>query len=529
MLTSTCKAYGFFRLARQRATILGLLIALCLGAFPAHAAAATATPTPTVSARLTVNKEVCRSLAGYDSLDALKRELEIEAKRDAANELFGELIVASTTVQNWMVTEDQLRSQSLGLVRVEGSPVFSSGTNLGDICVRLTVYVTDRDLARFEPQTITRRACVSGADRTLRRARTAAEEAARLQALHDYDIRLRRYEPASILPLLRQVAYLESNVAADTDNYCVTVRGALIPIEVDGFLALDGALLPVPVAAAPTATPTLDHGATATAEAATTEAAARATLAAQATATEQAAALRLTLTAQAPTRTPTSTRTPPPTRTPTPTHTLTPQSTATEEELVDLLQADTPTHTLTPQSTATATVTTIATATASALPRPTGMPTAAPASPTLRPTPAPTARPAAAPAGARVDLLYPDDNTSTTGRLDFSWTPINLAPGYAYELVFWCCDPAAAMVDGRGYAGGYTTATNSSMNFAASGLGYGEYRWAILLVRQSPYQRIEQISEVRTLRFVGEDQGDGGGRAYPAPEPTEAKPKRWFR
>jgi len=121
----------------------------------------------------------------------------------------------------------------------------------------------------------------------------------------------------------------------------------------------------------------------------------------------------------------------------------------------------------------------------------------------------PSLIPTARPGGARVSLLYPENNEKTTDRLDFAWTPINLPAGYAYELVFWCCDPAAAMVDGRGYAGGYTTDTSTSMDFAAANLTYGEYRWAVLLVKKSPYQRIRQLSDMRTLRYVSEHQDNG--------------------
>ena len=318
---TTCRAPERFGYTQRRAVVVGLLLAIWLAVLPAHAHAITPTPAPTAgrttAVQETVVKEVCRSLAGYDSLDVLKRELEVEAKRAAANELFGELIIASTTVQNWIVTEDQLRSQSLGLVRVEGSPVFRQQQNPAQLCITLTAYATARDFARFEPISVRGRACESAADRPLPQARTLADEAARLRALRDYDPRLSGYAPANILPLLRQVRYLEQNVAPDTDNYCVAVEGAVIPIEVEGFVLGGGALAgvnPTPELTRPTPTP-------------------NATATASAEKTAQALAVRAMLTASAPTPAP------PPTRTPNATATARADQTAVARAIFDSLTA----------------------------------------------------------------------------------------------------------------------------------------------------------------------------------------------
>ena len=84
---------------------LGLLLGLLLGlpkAVMAQDAAGDGVDDQVV-------KTVCMSALGYETAEPLKAELLLRAKREAANELFGGLIVATTTVQDWIVTEYQLR------------------------------------------------------------------------------------------------------------------------------------------------------------------------------------------------------------------------------------------------------------------------------------------------------------------------------------------------------------------------------------------------------------------------------------
>ena len=205
-----------------------------------------------------VEKTVCTSAIGYTSLDRLKQDLLMSAKRESANELFGELIAAATTVDNLVVTADQIRVQSLGLIRVQGDVAYANGPNLAEVCAALTAYVTAADRAQFVAETITGRQCVTDPALTVREVRARAEEGARAKALSDYDPLLAGYELESIQPLLRRVEYTESGLLAGTDTYCVTVVGDVIPIEVISLLTGDGGLLLADgtIAPAPTHTPT---------------------------------------------------------------------------------------------------------------------------------------------------------------------------------------------------------------------------------------------------------------------------------
>ena len=61
-------------------------------------------------AQETIQKTYCMSSIGYKSnIDDLKKELLNNAKRDAVNELFGELIKSFTKVENFKLTEDKVK------------------------------------------------------------------------------------------------------------------------------------------------------------------------------------------------------------------------------------------------------------------------------------------------------------------------------------------------------------------------------------------------------------------------------------
>ena len=206
-----------------------------------------------VAATDRVVKTVCASAIGYTSLERLKDDLLLRAKRAAANELFGELIAAATTVENLVVTADQIRVQSLGLIRVQGSADYANGPNLAEVCVTVTAFVTAQDRAQFAPEPIGGRACLTDAALTVRELRSRAESAARIKALVDYNLLLKEYDDRAILPLLRKVVYVENGLLPGTETFCATVTGEVIPIEVISFLSVEG---DATAAAATTPTPT---------------------------------------------------------------------------------------------------------------------------------------------------------------------------------------------------------------------------------------------------------------------------------
>lgn len=72
-----------------------------------------------------LQKSFCAQSFGYKEIEEMKRDLLLNAKRLAVNELFGELITSTTLVENFTLTADQIKSSSIGFVRIDGDISYS--------------------------------------------------------------------------------------------------------------------------------------------------------------------------------------------------------------------------------------------------------------------------------------------------------------------------------------------------------------------------------------------------------------------
>lgn len=185
----------------------------------------------------TITKTACISALGYDDLDLLKSDLLLEAKRSAVNELFGELIIASTDVRNFVVTNDEIRASSVGFVREQGNISFVNGSNLAEVCVTIEAFTTEEDRKKFEPIRIEKRECASDPELSTRNVKELAKKKSIIQALIDYDRKLKDVAESDVLQLLRRVTYSNSDFISGTETYCTDVSGYVLPIEVITLLA----------------------------------------------------------------------------------------------------------------------------------------------------------------------------------------------------------------------------------------------------------------------------------------------------
>lgn len=69
-----------------------------------------------------------------------------EAKKAAAKEIYGEVLISETIMLGGKILDDVVRERSGGLVRIKGEPRFRNGENFGDIVVIIEAYATDEDL-----------------------------------------------------------------------------------------------------------------------------------------------------------------------------------------------------------------------------------------------------------------------------------------------------------------------------------------------------------------------------------------------
>jgi formylglycine-generating enzyme required for sulfatase activity len=180
-----------------------------------------------------ITKSVCLSAFSKEE-QALKQQLLSLAKRHAVAELFGERITSLSEVRNFTLTRDEIESQSSGFVRIEGDPEYY-GQGFGEGCARIRAYVTAEDLARFEPQHISKKACESEGE--IRTIQKRAETKAKLEALRDYHAGLRDHPPERLLRLLHRVTYDERGYISGTSYYCVQATGIVYPLEIESLVS----------------------------------------------------------------------------------------------------------------------------------------------------------------------------------------------------------------------------------------------------------------------------------------------------
>ncbi len=130
--------------------------------------------------------------------------------------------------------------------------------------------------------------------------------------------------------------------------------------------------------------------------------------------------------------------------------------------------------------------------------------------------PAPTPLPTPTVTIGSIQLVAPGNNTANSGLEEFRWTA-NFTPdsGLAFEVILWKAgqDP---LVSGFGLAAPTTSnKINVDLNALDAKLGDllepGDYQWGVLLVRVSPYQRVQFMGQARTFRFDRGSNDNGGG------------------
>jgi hypothetical protein len=193
-----------------------------------------------------IEKTYCAYAYEYGDAAAMKTDLLTNAKRQAVNQIFGELIAGSTALENFVVTRDQIQASSLGYVRIEGDPEYFNGVNLGEACVKVRAYVASDDLAKFTPELIAKRFCFSNQDLTADKLASFVKEEAAVQALVDYNGSLAGVKREQLLGLLQKVTYLESGFLPETTTYCAKLEGYVTPVEVTALLSFGDDPLSLP-------------------------------------------------------------------------------------------------------------------------------------------------------------------------------------------------------------------------------------------------------------------------------------------
>ncbi len=180
-----------------------------------------------------VTKEKC--IASNKGINETKAELLVLVKRDAVEELFGSYIKSLTKVKDFTLQQDSIETYSSGLIRIKGSPKYSNGKNLGEICIQINAFVKKEDLERMQPKKLSKKTCESGGSNKTIQKHT--EEKAKLEALLDYDLNLKKLPSSKILPFLREVTFSDNGFVPETSYYCTKATGFIYPIELASLQA----------------------------------------------------------------------------------------------------------------------------------------------------------------------------------------------------------------------------------------------------------------------------------------------------
>jgi len=182
---------------------------------------------------LQTEKKSCMMAAG--AMAETKKNPLLQAKREATNELFGELITSYSAVEDFELMKDSITSSSAGYVRIDGSPVYSNGQSLGEVCVAIKAYVTKEDLNKFKPVAISNKQCISDGNLTLNKIKRYTEKQVVVSALLNYSPKLKGKNSDELMKLAHNIKFSESGFIPDTATYCAQFTAKIYPVEIESL------------------------------------------------------------------------------------------------------------------------------------------------------------------------------------------------------------------------------------------------------------------------------------------------------
>lgn len=183
-----------------------------------------------------VERSYCASAFNFASADKAREHLLLAAKAAAVDAIFGQFVSSTTVVSNSVLTSDNIAASSVGLIRIEGTPLYSNGHSFGELCVTVAASASEEEFAQFDEVPLKKRDCLGNSDLTTGELIEEARLKARLTTLTSYEPKLAEYPRSNVLPLLRNIRISEQGFVPETTTYCVTLEGNVTPIEVTAFL-----------------------------------------------------------------------------------------------------------------------------------------------------------------------------------------------------------------------------------------------------------------------------------------------------
>jgi hypothetical protein len=197
-------------------------------------------PAPfSVAKSSSVRKQACANVGSQSgkSIDTIKRNLLLKAKKLALSELFGEVVSSRSRVYNFSLDFDVLSTESFGIVRTKGSPRYFNGKSLGEICVEGEFFLTSADLKKLTPKTV-RQENVCFSDESL--SYLNLKRRLRARAIH---VLLTKTSPSlttvdsrGLASLIRNLDLTNERHFVATSAICADASADIVPLEIEAYV-----------------------------------------------------------------------------------------------------------------------------------------------------------------------------------------------------------------------------------------------------------------------------------------------------
>ncbi len=176
----------------------------------------------TVIKTVTVNQ----MLHADKSIEEVKELAIKKAKFEAAKEIFGEILLSETVMENGQIINEFVREKSGGVIHVKGEPRFQNGQNMGDIQVTIEAYATDADIKDTTPQSIILNDFkYSNSDVPIKKLKALAEDAYIIEALSIKKPSIKDATPAQARKFA--VSINISKMDFDMETFTYTISGEI--------------------------------------------------------------------------------------------------------------------------------------------------------------------------------------------------------------------------------------------------------------------------------------------------------------
>ena len=181
-------------------------------------------------------KTWCISLIGksFTNSSEVKTLLLDRARNAVIEDLFKQIVLSNEKTFS-SIQKPAVRNYFSNNVKLSDNLEYKNGNQFGEVCITVQAIVSNEAILQFKPFKIKKSYCFFDENITLKTLKLKTKQQAILQALYDYDERLRGKKTEDLLGLAHNIKYLETGFSSTEEKYCVDVTFDVIPAEINIF------------------------------------------------------------------------------------------------------------------------------------------------------------------------------------------------------------------------------------------------------------------------------------------------------